>query len=83
MKPDGSPGNGGLPIPMVDNGLPLDTLRWSEGYLGDEVAGDSVYSTTAILYESSQHGTYQFTFEATDLAGNISDALLDSLVVIP
>jgi hypothetical protein len=82
-KPDGSMANNGLPIPMEDNGLPFDPIRWDQGYLGDLVAGDSIFSTTAVLYDTSQTGTYTFTFMAEDFAGNSSAPYIDSLVVIP
>lgn len=82
-KPDGSMANNGLPIPMTDNGLPFDPVRWNQGYLGDLVAGDSIFSTTAVLYDTSQTGTYTFTFMAEDFAGNSSTPYIDSLEVIP
>ncbi len=82
-KPDGSMANNGFPIPMEDNGLPFDPARWNQGYLGDLVAGDSIFSTTAVLYDTSQTGTYTFTFMAEDFAGNSSTPYIDSLIVIP
>ncbi|MCX6640161.1 MAG: hypothetical protein NTW14_06720 [bacterium] len=82
-KPNGEMANGGNPIPMADNGLPFDPALWSEGYLGDQTAGDSLFSTTAILYDTSMVGTYTFTFRSSDLAGNLSDTLITSMVVTP
>jgi len=82
-KPDGTMANGGLPIPMLDNGLPFDPLHWNEGYLGDQTALDGIYSTTAVLFDTSQIGTYTFTFQASDFADNISEAAIDSMMVTP
>ncbi len=71
-KPDGTYANDGNPIPLVDNG------EW-----GDFAAGDSVFSITAVLYDTSLVGDYVFTFWARDFAGNKSEDIIDTLVVTP
>jgi hypothetical protein len=71
LKPNGEYANEGQPIPLVDTG------EW-----GDEVAGDSIFSINAVLYDTSLVGTYIFTFWARDLAGNKTDDLIDSMVVV-
>ncbi len=72
LKPDSTYANGGLPIPMVDNGLPLDLGRWSQQYFGDQVAGDGIYSITAIIQSTAETGNYIWTFYAVDFVGNES-----------
>ncbi len=71
LKPNGEYANEGQPIPLVDTG------EW-----GDEAAGDSIFSINAVLYDTSLVGTYIFTFWARDLAGNKSDDIVDSMVVV-
>ncbi|RMH86139.1 MAG: hypothetical protein D6681_16030 [Calditrichaeota bacterium] len=68
---------GGPPttIEMFDDG-DFDAHR-------DLVAGDGIYSRGLTVSPTSTPGTFQFTFQALDLAGNVSPAVVDSLVILP
>ncbi|MCB0270575.1 MAG: hypothetical protein KDH95_20630, partial [Calditrichaeota bacterium] len=68
---------GGTPstIEMFDNG-DFENYR-------DEVAGDGIFSRGLLIDGTSASGTFYFTFEAQDRVGNLSAALVDSLVILP
>ena len=79
-KPDGSPGNEGYPLLMVDNGLPFFINNpWEEA--GDEVAGDGIYSLTVVIMNNNLPGRYYFTFYAQDKSDSLSNAIIDSIEV--
>lgn len=48
----------------------------------EDIDEDSIFTINAVLYDTSLVGTYIFTFWARDLAGNKSEDLIDSLVVV-
>ncbi len=66
------------PFDLYDNGLPLlDQLeRWDQGYRGDQVANDGIYSIAAAFDNDQPLGDYELTFWAEDLAGNRSESLV-------
>ncbi len=87
LRPDSVYANQGLPIPMVDNGLPFDLDRWSQQYFGDLVANDGTYSITAVIFPTDAYGNptlkgkYIWTFYATDFVGNKSEQLIHEIVL--
>ena len=66
------------PFDLFDNGLALqDQLAgWDQGYRGDVVANDGIYSITAAFDNRQPLGDYELTFWAEDLAGNKSESLV-------
>lgn len=72
--------NGGYPLYMVDNGEPFSlTNPWISA--GDEEKGDGVYSLTVLIEANNQTGIYKFTFYMKDEAGELSEAVVDSIEV--
>ena len=76
QKPDGSFSNNS-PFDLFDNGLPFDLQpdKWNNGYRGDEVENDGIYSITGIFDSDDELGDYTITFYAEDFAGNESDSI--------
>ncbi|MBN2411839.1 hypothetical protein JXQ31_09105 [candidate division KSB1 bacterium] len=66
------------PFDLYDNGLPLqDQLAgWDQGYRGDLVANDGIYSIAAAFDSEQPLGDYELVFWAEDLAGNRSESLV-------
>jgi hypothetical protein len=77
QKPDGTYSNNS-PFLMFDNGLPFkeDFSGWSVGYRGDLIAGDGIYSITALFDENQPLGDYTLTMYAEDFAGNKSAEII-------
>ena len=73
--------NNGLPILLLDNGLPFNQNNPGVE-VGDVQAGDGIYSFTLILDPSAQIGTYRFSFYVRDRAGNLSAENITELQVI-
>ncbi|NIA28461.1 MAG: hypothetical protein GWP06_00945 [Actinobacteria bacterium] len=73
-KPDGTFSKNS-PFTLYDNGLPFhnDFSGWNQGYRGDQIAGDGIYSITGLFDPTQPLGDYLLTFYAHDLAGNISE----------
>ncbi len=63
------------PFTLYDNGLPFhdDFSGWDQGYRGDLVAGDGIFSITGFFNSPQPLGDYLLTFYAQDLAGNTSE----------
>ena len=80
-KPDMTYANNGLPILLLDNGLPFNQNNPGVE-VGDVQAGDGIYSFTLILDPSAQIGTYRFSFYVRDRAGNLSAENITELQVI-
>ncbi|HFB67805.1 MAG TPA: hypothetical protein ENJ66_02490 [Calditrichae bacterium] len=68
---DGDPGD---PIEMFDNGNTQDN--------GDDVAGDGIFSRIITLNSNNTAATYLFTFTAEDRVGQVSVAVVDTMVII-
>ncbi|MBN2356038.1 hypothetical protein JXO59_07985 [candidate division KSB1 bacterium] len=87
LRPDSVYANQGLPIPMVDNGLPFDLDRWSQSYFGDVVANDGTYSITAVIFPTDSFGNptlkgkYIWTFYAIDFVGQKSEQLVHEITL--
>jgi len=66
------------PFDLFDNGLKLkEKLEgWDQGYRGDLVANDGIFSITAAFDKNQPLGDYELTFWAEDLAGNKSESLV-------
>jgi hypothetical protein len=79
-KPDLSYANNGLPILLLDNGLPFNQNNPGVE-VGDTQAGDGIYSFTLILDQTAQLGTYKFSFYVRDRAGNLSAEIILELEV--
>ncbi|HOX85260.1 MAG TPA: hypothetical protein PKW76_01945 [bacterium] len=80
VKPDGSYASSGPYFEMFDNGLPYDLSRWGQGYRGDQLAGDGIFSTVVIFGarpedEQPLLGNYTLTFQAEDKVGQLSNVL--------
>jgi|GEM_PF-1644403 len=63
--------------PMADNGLAWDLDLYMQGmpYLGDEIAGDGIYTTTKLYTSSVDEGLHLFHFQAEDGAGQAADSI--------
>lgn len=74
QKPDGTFSKNS-PFTLYDNGLPFhnDFSGWNEGYRGDQIAGDGIYSITGLFDPTQPLGDYLLTFYSEDLAGNVSE----------
>ena len=74
-KPDSNIPSENSPFTLYDNGLPFDNdfTGWDQGYRGDQIAGDGIYSITGLFDPTQPLGDYLLTFYAHDLAGNISE----------
>jgi hypothetical protein len=72
-KPD-STYSANSPFDLYDNGLPWNETfeGWDDGWRGDAVAGDGIYSITGIFDLNQPLGDYELTFYARDYAGNMS-----------
>ena len=66
------------PFDLYDNGWPLqeELAGWDQGYRGDLVANDGIYSITAAFDSEQPLGDYELIFWAEDLAGNKSESLV-------
>ncbi len=66
------------PFQLFDNGLKLQEqlAGWDQGYRGDLVANDGIFSITAAFDKYQPLGDYELTFWAEDLAGNKSESLV-------
>ena len=73
-EPSGTLGNPGNPIELLDNG---DIEAF-----GDKIAEDGIYSRIISINPTNTPGTYIFTFEAKDRVDQISNVLVDSIVVV-
>ena len=71
--PDGSAFNNS-PFTMFDNGLPVkeNFEGWDQGYRGDRVANDGIYSITIFFESEKPVGEYVLSFYARDKVGNLS-----------
>ncbi len=72
-KTDGSLGDPSQPIELFDNG--------DQQASGDLVAGDGLYSRIIQLNSTNTPGTYIFTFKVEDYLSQVSNVLIDSVVV--
>jgi hypothetical protein len=75
FRPDGSlvdPQNGLGYFPMVDNGDPN---------LGDQIAGDGVYSFKNSFGATAQTGSWKFEFQAKDKSGSLSNLIIHNMIV--
>ncbi len=64
----------GDPIQMFDDG--------NSQANGDDIAGDGWYSRVVTLNSNNQPGTYIFKFVAEDRVGQLSAAVLDTMVIV-
>jgi hypothetical protein len=80
LKPDGNLANGGLPIVMVDNGLPFSISNPAEE-VGDLLADDQIYSFSLLIGNTTQTGTYTFTFFMRDRTGNRSEQVARTITI--
>lgn len=83
-KPDGTFSKNS-PFALYDNGLPWneDFSGWDDGWRGDKVAGDGVYSITGIFDPNQPLGDYELTFYAEDFAGNVSARVTRIITLYP
>jgi len=65
------------PFQLYDNGLPIqeDLDGWDNGYRGDVVANDGIFSITGAFDVHQPLGNYELVFWAEDMAGNTSETL--------
>ncbi|HPG38573.1 MAG TPA: hypothetical protein PLP19_12040 [bacterium] len=65
------------PFQLYDNGLPIqeDLVGWDNGYRGDVVANDGIFSITGAFDIHQPLGNYELVFWAEDMAGNTSETL--------
>jgi hypothetical protein len=70
----GSLGDPSNPIELFDNG----DIQFS----GDQAAKDGIYSRIISIGPTNTAGTYIFTFEAKDLVDQLSNVLVDSIIVV-
>ena len=63
--------------PMADNGLPWDLELYQQGllYLGDETAGDGIYTFTKMYTSTVDTGLHQFHIHCIDGAAQAADSL--------
>jgi hypothetical protein len=78
QKPDGTYPSQGPYFKMFDNGLGFDINYWDQGFRGDEVEGDSVYTTIIIFGANTEEnepelGDYTLTFEVEDWVSQKTD----------
>ncbi len=72
-RPDGTI-TSSSPLYMYDDGN-------QQGYSGDAVAGDNVYSIEIYLPYNTTPGNYRFEFEAIDYSNLISDKIIHTITV--
>jgi len=77
--PDGTPATNN-PFTMFDNGLPYDPNDPSA--VGDEIAGDGVYTLTIFLPAGTATGDYAFHFFALDKVGHLTTGPVDTIRVV-
>jgi len=70
-------GNWTYNYPMADNGWEWDLENYMLGlpYLGDENAGDGIYTTTKLYTSAVDEGLHIFHFQAEDKAGQAADSI--------
>jgi hypothetical protein len=71
LKPDSTLANNGQPIQMQDNGLPFNENNPGIE-VGDEVAGDGIYTFPLLVTPDTESGIYKLSFYVTDKANNIT-----------
>lgn len=77
--PNGNPSSGN-PFLLYDNGLPYDPNN--PVAVGDQVAGDGVYSLTIFLPAGIPPGSYAFHFFAEDRAGQVTTGPVETIEAI-
>jgi hypothetical protein len=71
--------------PMADNGLPWNLDLYNAGYLylGDENAGDGIYTFTKLYTSSADTGLHTFHFHCLDQVNQPADSIAINLRLIP
>ena len=86
IKPDGSYASSGRYFELYDNGRPFDLSRWNDGYRGDEVEGDGLFSTiirfgAPVDQPQPLLGDYSLKFEAIDWVDQKSEFLAHKIIL--
>jgi hypothetical protein len=81
LKPDSTYANDGLPILLVDNGLPFNISN-AGLEAGDLVAGDGTYSFSILTYHDTVTGLYTFSFFIRDKAGNLTGPVSKTINIL-
>jgi hypothetical protein len=70
--------------PMADNGLPWDLDNYLQGlpYLGDEVAGDGIFTFTKLYTSEADTGLHYFHFHCLDKTGHTADSISVELLLV-
>ena len=73
------------PYPMADNGLEWDFVEYDNGnpYLGDETAGDGIFTFTKQYTKDVDPGIHRFHFQCIDKANQIADSVTVGLNIQP
>lgn len=72
-KPDGTFAGNGFRFQLLDDG--------NQSQSGDDIASDGEYSIVIEIASSNDPGTYVFHFYMRDLVGQLTNVVLDSIVV--
>ncbi len=66
-----------LNYPLADNGYEWDWQKFVEGepYLGDEIAGDGIFTTTRLYTSSVEEGIHTFHFHCIDKVNQQADSI--------
>lgn len=70
--------------PMADNGLAWDLEKYLENlpFLGDEEAGDGIYTFTKLYTFEADTGIHKFHFHCFDGAGQAADSVTAELYIL-
>jgi hypothetical protein len=82
LKPDSTYANSGLPILLVDNGLPFNIEDVTGSEVGDLVAGDGIYSFSILTFHDTVDGLYTFSFFMRDKAGNLTGPVSKTINIL-
>ncbi len=85
LKPDGTYASNGQRIPLFDDGSSVLLYRYLglDITSGDRIADDGIYSLVLPLAPGDLSGIYYWTFSSRTWNGVESEAIEDSLVVLP
>jgi hypothetical protein len=67
---------------MLDNGLPLMLDSLDQGYLGDEVANDSIFTFTKFYTYGADPGVHHFHFHGIDRVQQSADSVTVNLILL-
>jgi hypothetical protein len=67
---------------MLDNGLPVNLDSLDQGYLGDEIANDSVFTFTKFYTATVDPGLHKFHFHCFDKTQQSADSITVNLMLL-